>query len=176
MVLRDDGTGKAFDDPDGRPGNTYVTVLGSIIASGELVKWGTTELAAYLAAMVAEWHDPMFDQRQGARRERPLVPPGLLVRQRPPPRPPRAHPLLGDDVGAGFKRLTDDGLIAKDRRLKDSATGRRFRTGRRNVYTNRFAILNEVVRAQTIGSEQFDAELRQLVDANSESAAPGRDA
>jgi hypothetical protein len=33
----------------------------------------------------------------------------------------------------------------------------------RNVYTNRFAILNEVVQAQTIGSEQFDAEMRQLV-------------
>jgi hypothetical protein len=58
----------------------------------------------------------------------------------------------------------------------DPATGRRFRTGRRNIYANRFALLNEVVQAQTIGSEQFDAELRHLVEASSEPAVPGGDA
>jgi len=176
VVRRDDGTEKAFDDPDGTTGNTYATVLGAIIASGELVKWGTAELAAYLAAMVAEWHDPTFDSDK--------VPAGSGRWYRPvswfnSDRRPAHHvriPFSEATLERGLKRLITEGLIAKDRRLQDPATGRRFRTGRRNVYTNRFAVLNEVVRAQTIGSEQFDAELRHLVEASPEPAAPGREA
>lgn len=171
VVLRDDGAGKLFDDPDGTTGNTYVTVLGAIIASGELVKWGTAELATYLAAMVAEWHDPTFDSAK--------VPAGSGRWYRPvswfnSDRRPAHHvriPFSEATLERGLKRLIAGGLIAKDQRLRDPATGRRFRTGRRNVYTNRFAILNEVVQAQTIGSEQFDAEMRQLVEASP--AAPG---
>ena len=173
VVLRDDGAGKLFDDPDGTTGNTYVTVLGAIIASGELVKWGTAELATYLAAMVAEWHDPTFDSDK--------VPAGSGRWYRPvswfnSDRRPAHHvriPFSAATLERGLKRLIAEGLIAKDQRLQDPTTGRRFRTGRRNVYTNRFAILNEVVQAQTIGSEQFDAEMRQLVEASP--AAPGRD-
>ena len=40
VVLRDDGSGQPFDDPDGSPGNTYVRILGSVIASGALASWG----------------------------------------------------------------------------------------------------------------------------------------
>jgi hypothetical protein len=62
--------------------------------------------------------------------------------------PPRADHLLGGDPGTGLKRLTAEGPIVKDQRLRDPATGWRFRT----VYTNRFTILTRwVVQAQTIG-------------------------
>jgi hypothetical protein len=49
VVLRDDGSGESFDDPDGSPGNTYVSIQGAIIASGALVEWDTARLTFYLS-------------------------------------------------------------------------------------------------------------------------------
>jgi hypothetical protein len=51
-VLHDDGSGRPFDDPDGSPNNTYVTILGGIIASGALAEWTTAQIAFYFFAMV----------------------------------------------------------------------------------------------------------------------------
>ena len=52
IVQRDHGTGP-FDDPDGTEGNSYITISGPIIAQW-LKFWGTPEVSAYLAAMVAD--------------------------------------------------------------------------------------------------------------------------
>ena len=57
VVLRDDGSGLPFDDPDGTPGNRYVRILGSVISTGALATWDTPRLSAFLAAMAAERHD-----------------------------------------------------------------------------------------------------------------------
>lgn len=41
VVLHDSGSGDPLDDPDGTEGNTYVTILGAVLASGKLAKWGS---------------------------------------------------------------------------------------------------------------------------------------
>jgi hypothetical protein len=46
--------GRPFDDLDGSPNNTHVTILGGIIASGALAEWTTARIAFYLFAMIAE--------------------------------------------------------------------------------------------------------------------------
>ena len=52
IVQRDHGTGP-FDDPDGKAGNSYITISGPVITHW-LRLWGTPEVSAYLAAMVAD--------------------------------------------------------------------------------------------------------------------------
>jgi hypothetical protein len=57
VMLRDDGTGSPFDDPGeagGRDDDRYVTIRGSLAASGVLASWNAPELAAFLAALYAE--------------------------------------------------------------------------------------------------------------------------
>jgi hypothetical protein len=66
VVPRDDGSGLPFDDP-GASASPYVTVLGTVFSSGRAVGWGAPQLAAYLAAMIAERYarsDPLFQRLQ----------------------------------------------------------------------------------------------------------------
>ncbi len=84
VVLRDDGSGEPLDDPDGTEGKTYVTILGAVIASGKLAKWGAPGVSAYLAAMAAERHDRASQKKTGPPESGrgALVPQCSVVRRR----------------------------------------------------------------------------------------------
>jgi hypothetical protein len=160
-VLRDDGTGQPFDDPDGSPNNTYVTILGGIIASGALAEWTTAQLAFYLFAMVAERHD---------RRYRPgETEPGSGSWFRPLTwisDPTQRHrgavliPFKEATLERGRAAFTNEGLITVAKSRYDPVTRQRFQSGTRNLYTNRFDTLTQA--AKILPAEQFDAELMRL--------------
>lgn len=136
FVLRDDGSGNLFDDPDGKPGNSYVTLSGSIVAR-YFPFWGAPELAAYMAAMVAEryergrapgmplgggtWYQPLrwFADEAGER--------------------PAGHvriPFSTRTLERGFTALRKDGLVVVTRTMRRPGGGRFTQV--RSVYTNRF--------------------------------------
>lgn len=143
-VLRDDGSGSAFDDPDGTPGNSYLTISGAAIASGALASWGVPELSFYLAAMVAErysedmkrrgnwpldsnqWFRPLgWFRGSGARR-------------------PRSHVLIPFSVPTlerGLAALEEAGLVSRERITQNPQNGRRL-SGPRNLYRNQFVWLD----------------------------------
>lgn len=63
IVLRDTGDHQPFDDPTGEEGDSYVTILGTLLQFGRLADWRSPQLVAYIAAMVAERYarsDKMF--------------------------------------------------------------------------------------------------------------------
>lgn len=143
-VLRDDASGQHFDDPDGQPGNSYVTVLGTVIGFGRLRHWGAPEVAAFLASMIAEryarsepglsflqdrpfggglWYRPLwwFADREGLR--------------------PEGHvrvPFSGRTLRRGLASLKQEGLIDTERIGTDPRTGRPFAGGPRVLYHNGF--------------------------------------
>jgi hypothetical protein len=53
-VLCDDGGGQPLDDPALEAGQSYTTVLGSIFTSQRIANWGSSEMSAVFAAMIAE--------------------------------------------------------------------------------------------------------------------------
>lgn len=141
LVMSDDGIGGPFDDPDGSEGNLYITILGSIISSGRLAAWGTPELSAYLAAMVAErwapgprpapgtgsWYRPLewfADTRR---------------RYGPEDRTPMAFSVA--TLERGLDKLEEDGLISHTHITFDPYSRERLQ-GRRNLYVNAFATLD----------------------------------
>jgi hypothetical protein len=139
-VLRDDGSGRPFDDPHGGPGNAYATMLGAIISSGALRAWGTAELAAYLACMIAEWHDLSFKETEGEAGTRQWFRPlswfadekrrfGPVDR----PRIPFSVPTLE----RGMSKLAKEGLVARETIRINPHTGKNLRADR-TLYTNRF--------------------------------------
>lgn len=146
-VLRDDGSGRPFDDPDGSPNNTYVTILGGIIASGALAEWTTAQLAFYLFAMVAERHD---------RRYRPgETEPGSGSWFRPLTwisDPTQRHrgavliPFKEATLERGRAAFENEGLITVVKSRYDPVTRQRFQSGTRNLYTNRFDTLTQAAR------------------------------
>jgi hypothetical protein len=160
-VLRDDGSGRPFDDPDGSPNNTYITILGGIIASGALAEWTTAQLAFYLFAMVAERHD---------RRYRPgETEPGSGSWFRPLTwisDPTQRHrgavliPFKEATLERGRAAFENEGLITVVKSRYDPVTRQRFQSGTRNLYTNRFDTLTQA--AKILPAEQFDAELMRL--------------
>jgi hypothetical protein len=141
-VLSDDGTGASIDDPDGSEGNLYVTVLGSIISSGAFARWGVPEVSAYLAAMVAERYAP--GKRAPAGTGKWFRSLGWFAdkqrRYGPDDRTPMAFSVA--TLERGLARLEKDGLISHAHITVDPSTRQRLQ-GRRNLYTNRFAELDE---------------------------------
>jgi hypothetical protein len=164
FVLRDDGSGEPFDDPDGTRGNTYITIRGSLIASRSLSSWGAPELSAYLAAMAAE----RSEHSEGRRIE-----PGTGEWFRPLAWFADTEELYGppDRVRMGFSAATlergidslvDDKLIRRRRILRNPRTNRRLK-GPRNLYRNNFDALDEQVKPVTVPRrrdlEDFEDEL-----------------
>lgn len=147
VVLRDDGSGEPLDDPDGSPGNTYVTILGAVIATRTLAGWTASELAAYLAAMDAERHDLGRDREPGAGKWfRPLTwfadADGLYG--------PDSRVRIGfsaPTLERGIKKLEAAELISRERILVAPGTNRRL-SGPRNLYTNNFASLRKQASAK----------------------------
>ncbi len=138
-VLRDDGSGRPFDDPRGGPGNAYATMLGAVIASGALRGWGTAELAAYLACMVAEWHDRAFTETDGEAGTkqwfRPLTWFANEKRRFGSDRP--GIPFSVPTLERGMSKLAEQGLVAREPIKIDPHTGKHLRANR-TLYTNRF--------------------------------------
>jgi hypothetical protein len=138
IVLRDDGSGQPFDDPDGAAGNSYVTVSSSVLKV-HLPFWGTPEIAAYLAAMVADryarnrakgsppavgdatWYQPLhwFSNKTGQR------PDGHV-----------AIPFSTRTLERGFDRLRSEGLVTTVRTTRNPKGGRFSQP--RTIYTNHF--------------------------------------
>jgi hypothetical protein len=159
LVLADDGTGRPFDDPDGTPGNTYVTIPGYVIASDRLAAWEGPELAFFLAAMLAE-SDAARQSKYGVvtpgggRWFRPLSWFADLERLRPAyaVRVPLAVPTLERGLALHEK----NGLVAHRHITRHPRTGRRLE-GPRNLYIDRFdapenvsSILDEPSFAQAV--------------------------
>jgi hypothetical protein len=143
-VLRDDGSGEPFDDPDGNVGNTYVTILGSVIASHTMANWGAPELTAFLAAMAAERSEGKGKTRQ---------PHGSRYWYRPLAWFADLEGLYGPDervrmgfsvptLERGIASLEKAGLMGHRRIHRNPRTGRRLK-GPRNYYSNNFASLRD---------------------------------
>lgn len=147
VVLRDDGSGEPFDDPDGSPGNTYVTILGAAISTRTLAGWGAQELSAYLAAMVAERHHSGRKTKPGAgqwfRSLGWFADPDRLYGSDKRVRIGFSEPTLE----RGIKKLEAAGLISRERILTAPGTNRRL-SGPRNLYTNNFASLRKKAAAR----------------------------
>jgi len=174
FVLRDDGSGDPFDDPDGRPGNSYVSVLGAVIATGTLTEWSANELAFYLCAMVAERFERDRRSRLGQAVAAPL---GGGVWHRPlrwfadvdgTMRLPNhvRFPFSVPTLERGLAAHRTNGLIEVERWDRDPVTRKRFITGRRNVYQNHFDSLEQFPEG-ILDLEQALADL-QLVTAGEE--------
>lgn len=144
IVLRDDGSGEPLDDPDGSSGNTYITILGSVIGSGKLAQWGTPAVSAYLAAMAAERYDP--SSRAKGARSKPGE--GRWFRAaawfpdaegRYGPQARVKLPFSAATLERGLHQLRDEGLLSWKRTVTDPrGPGRRRLAGPRNVYRNHF--------------------------------------
>ncbi|HEX2391811.1 MAG TPA: hypothetical protein VHI77_02720 [Solirubrobacterales bacterium] len=140
VIFRDDGSGEPFDDPDGSAGNTYVTILGAVIASRTMTAWGAPELAAYLAAMVGERHaTPRPTEPGSGKWFRSLAwfadSDGFYG--------PESRVKINFSEATlerGIKRLEADGLMSRKRITTAPGTNRRL-SGPRNLYANNFASL-----------------------------------
>lgn len=145
-VLRDDATGEEFDDP-GAAGDSYVTVLGTIVAFGRIRQWRSPQLAAYFACMIAERYaraDNRFSEAAGlASRQlgggiwyRPLTWFADIEGSRPPDHVRIAF--SSRTLRRGIGLLKSEGLILTERINEDPRTGRQYEKGPRVLYHNGF--------------------------------------
>ena len=140
IVLSDRGDGEPFDDPDGTDG-LYITILGAVLASDHFPRWGAPQLAAHFCAMKAD--------RDARRRDDSPGPPGSATWFRQAdwfngetiynlPEAHIAYPFSTMTIQRGLRELRSEGLIEARRTTRHPETGRRFMTGPRMIYTNRF--------------------------------------
>lgn len=152
QVLRDDGSGELADDPSGEGDDAYVTINGTLFASGAVTTWTAAEVAFYLAAMIGEAMAPS--------------PPEVAHRgdgewwraydwfaDADHTRRPEDHirvPFAKQTLIAGQRRLAATGFVKVGSISRHPATGKAFaRGGRRNVYLNRFESRSlELLRTQ----------------------------
>jgi DNA-binding HxlR family transcriptional regulator len=141
LVLSDSGSGKPLDDP-GAQGDSYVTILGGTIASGNLASWRAPELSAYLAATVAERLHPPSRKKEGT----PPLGGGQWFRslgwfadqdQRYELTARVIMPFSPATLERGISRLEKEELITRTQILHDPRNGNRLQ-GPRNLYRNRF--------------------------------------
>lgn len=162
VVNRDHGDGP-FDDPDGSPGSSYVTISGPVLARW-LPVWRAPEVAAYLAAMVADRYARLRDLSRNAAVGGATWFEVLDWFEDPNGYRPADHvriPFAVRTLERGFARLKEDGLVEwhQSSRRPDQP-GRRFRSGRRNIYTNRF----DAIDAAAEGSSAVAAVDEPLVE------------
>jgi DNA-binding HxlR family transcriptional regulator len=143
VVLRDDGSGDPFDDPDGTAGNTYVSILGAVIASRALAKWGAPELAAYLAAMVGERHASPRPTNPGTGKWFRSLAWFADVDGFYGPDDRVKIAFSEATLERGLKNLERNSLISRKRISVAPGTNRRL-SGPRNLYSNNFATLRAV--------------------------------
>ena len=158
VLLRDDGSGEDFDDPDGSNGNTYVSILGAVIASRTLSKWNAPELAAYLAATVAERHATGRPPETGTGKwfrslawfpdSKGFYGPESRVKIE------FSEPTLE----RGIRGLEEEDLISRHRIVVAPGTNRRL-SGPRNLYTNNFASLRTDAKATPADGDEEEPEI-----------------
>ena len=142
VVLRDLGDGKPFDDPDGKDGGPYITILGAVLASKHFPHWGAAQVAAYLCAMKADRDALRRDANPGPRgsatwfRQADWFNATNTNFKLPKDHIPYAFSTM--TIQRGLRELRADGLIEARRTTLNPQTGRRFSTGPRMVYTNQF--------------------------------------
>jgi hypothetical protein len=162
IVLRDDGSGLPFDDPGeagGRGDDRYLTIRGSVIASGRLATWKAPQLAAYFAAIYAEYH-----QERGGGRVLSSNGTGKWWRQlawfNSPQWSPKDRILLPFSKSVledGLNMLSHEGLIARTK-IKLDPRSHRPLDGVRVLYTNQFARLDaDVTRSQPKRGRKADS-------------------
>jgi hypothetical protein len=147
VVLRDDGSGAEFDDPDGGRGNSYVTVFGALIASGWLRLWKTPEIAAYFAAMIADRYARNRQPRAGAPIGGATWYQPLAWFEDSGGQRPAGHvrtPFSTRTLERGFASLAESELVRITRTTRHPYGGRRF-AHPRSVYENRFHTIEETV-------------------------------
>ena len=149
IVQRDHGIGP-FDDPDGTEGNSYITISGPVISQW-LKYWETPEVSAYLAAMIADRYarikNPDRFPRGGATWFNTLDwfadPHGYR---------PQGHVRIGfapRTLQRGLANLRTDNLVTWEHQtIRPDKPGHRFRSGRRNIYTNHFDRVDAEATAQ----------------------------
>jgi hypothetical protein len=147
VVLADDASGRPLDDPDGQPPDSYVSILGRVMGDGRLCRWGAAEIAAYLAAMIAERYarsDPLLAGTWDLEK-RPLgrgrwFRPLSWFADREGLRPPHhvRTPFSEHTLWRGFQRLQSQGFVSTYRVRLDPRKGTKFPEGTRTIYTNRF--------------------------------------
>ncbi|MEX1133362.1 MAG: hypothetical protein WED83_00790 [Acidimicrobiia bacterium] len=163
FVRKDDGTGQDFDDPDGRTGNSYVSITGGIFASGEMRTWGAPEVAFYLASMIAERYET--DRRKrflgdrytevpigGGQWFRPF---GWFGDESGEYSRPGSHVLTPFSISTlerGLKSLAERDLVLRHRISTDPIKRTRFER-RRNLYTNQFAGLASEADLRSLNDE-----------------------
>ena len=148
VVLSDLGDGSAFDDPGAESfkGASYVTVLGSVLTLRNFRQWGAAEVAAFLCAMAAD----RFARHRHRQLTGEVIDTGCATwfrqadwfnSRNPHVARPEGHipfPFSTSTIERGLRSLRRQGLIVAESSLVDAETGRRFQSGRRMVYTNRF--------------------------------------
>lgn len=148
ILLRDDGSGKPFDDPDGSAGNTYVTILGAVIATRTLAHWNTQEFAAYLAATAAERYASGRKRDPGEGKWFRSLAWFADVDDFYGPADRVRIGFSEPTLERGIKKLEAAGLMSRERIVVAPGTNRRL-SGPRNLYTNNFASLRAQVKAPT---------------------------
>lgn len=168
VVLRDDGSGRAADDP-GADGGSYVSFLGDAFEYDRMSGWGSPQIAAFFAAMVAERYARSDSQLDWIQDGRPL---GGGVWFRPLEwfedkaglRPPH-HVRIGFSARTlrrGIQDLRSEGLIASMRVREDPRTGLAFKSQHgRYVYFNYF---NDFRGDRVARKPDWDALLRRNDD------------
>ncbi len=134
VVLSDTGDGSALDDPAGRNGDRYVTVPGAVIASGMLAGFDGARLVAFLAALVAEAHDPRNVDVDAGDGSWFRTPEWFATRYG---RREQTFPFATSTLKRGLVALRQDGLVERTITRTDPMTGARL-TSDRALYTNRF--------------------------------------
>ncbi len=162
-VLSDRG-GQPLDDPgnavdDWRiasPSDRYITIRGGIVASRALARWSAAEVAAYLAAIHAEF----YNERGGGR---PPVTPGegswwrQLRWFNDPAMEPTDRVMLPFSttmLEEGLRRHVDAGLITKRAIVRNPVNKRRL-SQQRVLYTDHFDLLDR--NRSQLPADQFAA-------------------
>lgn len=179
IVLRDDGSGEPYDDPEGRGGDTYVTITGGIFASGEIRTWKTPELAFYICAMVGERYHRNRRREEGAKNIESPIGGGDWYRTLDwfsnargfRPESHVATPFSVATLERGLRRLRKKGLVEVRPIKKDPITGTRFTAGTRNLYRNKF---NTLAGAPAISEAELAQVLHALDDIEGTAPPPQR--
>lgn len=146
VMLRDLGDGEPFDDPGSKGKHrSYVTILGSVLASADFRTWGSPELVGFLCAMVAD----RYARNQYQRAHGVDLEPGAAIWYRQAdwfnnkngyrPKGHIALPFSTTTIERGLKAMRTLNYIDGVRKKK-SPEGKHF-DHPRMIYTNRFHLV-----------------------------------
>ena len=147
-VLRDDASQLPLDDP-GAVGDGYVSVLGDVFHFERIAPWGSPELSAYFACMIAERFSRSSAATAFLNEGRPQGG-GIWFRELkwfadPAGLRPPSHvrvPFAERTLRRGFVNLRGENLVATVRIHRDPRTGIRFKQAQgRLLYRNGFSDL-----------------------------------